>query len=158
MDPLEYAHKAGNHELLVRVDTTLGLLLGGRSQDSSDKCKDIEAAANDHLAALGSYGVKQMNLDTLARLIQAYDALTPRLQAARATTKSAGQALDAAFDRADGILNNGLDNLMLQYEDGHPDFYRDYTNARIVRAHAGGRGNGNAEAPAPAPATAAVTG
>ncbi len=97
------------------MSTTLSILLAGRGQDSSDKCKDI-------LAALADYGVTQADLDELSGLIAAFDALAPKPQAARASAKSAGQALDAAFDRADGLLNNGFDKLMLQFEDRHPDF------------------------------------
>ena len=57
--------------------------------------------------------------------------------------------VDEAFDRADGIVNNGLDNLMLQFEDTHPDFFRDYTNARIIIDRPGGHGNGGTPPPAP---------
>src|ERR1017187_4487982 len=91
-----YAHKAGNHELLTRVDTTLSILTGGRGKDSSDKCKDILAAATANLASLGDYNVTQPDLDSLKALIDAYNELAPQPQVARATAKSAGQALDAA--------------------------------------------------------------
>ncbi len=41
-----HAHVAGNNQLLTRVATTLSILLAGRGQDSSDKCRDILAAAS----------------------------------------------------------------------------------------------------------------
>lgn len=144
-----YAHKINNHELLTRVDTTLSILTGGRGQNSSDKCKDILSAATANLTVLGDYDVKQADLDNLSQLIDAYNQLAPAPQVARATGKSASQALDAAFDKADGILNNGLDNLMLKYEDTNPDFFRDYMNARQIVDIPGGRGTGPKPAPAP---------
>ena len=145
-----YAHAAGNNELLTRVDTTLSILLGGRGQDSSDKCKDILAAATANLSVLADYGVQQADLDELSGRIAAFDALAPKPQAARASAKSAGQALDAAFDRADGLLNNGLDKLLLKFEDNHPDFFRDYQNARTIIDLPGAR---NHAAPPPPPPT-----
>jgi hypothetical protein len=57
--------------------------------------------------------------------------------------------MEASFDGADGILNNRLDNLMLKFEDTQPDFFRDYTNARIIIDRRGGHG-GN---PPPTPPT-----
>ncbi len=147
-----YAHEAGNHELLVRVDTTLTLLLSGRGQDSHSKCEDIHSAATANLAALGDFGVTQAGLDNLQQLLDDYEELLPLPQVAIGSAKGVGQAIDAALDRIDGILNNGLDNLMLQYEDTHPDFYRDYTNARIIIDRPGGHGNGNNPTPPPTPA------
>ena len=150
-----YAHETGNHELLVRVDTTLTLLTSGRGQDSYSKCEDIHSAATANLAALGDYGVAQAGLDNLQQLLDDYEELLPQPQVAIGSAKSAGQAIDASLDRMDGILNNGLDNLMLKYEDSNPDFYRDYTNARIIIDRPGGHGNG--ASPTPAPTLAAAT-
>ena len=59
-------------------------------------------------------------------------------------------------DRADGILNNGLDNLMLRFEETQPDFFRDYTNARIIIDRPGGHGNSNPPTP-PTPPIPAKT-
>jgi hypothetical protein len=147
-----YAHKVGNHELLTRVETTLSILLGGRGKDSRDKCADILSAATANLAALADYDVKQPDLDNLNQRIGEFDALSPQPQVALGEAKGAGQAMDATFDRADGILNNGLDNLMLKFEDTNPDFFRDYTNARIIIDRPGGHGNGNPPPTPPAPA------
>lgn len=147
-----YAHAVGNHELLVRVDTTLSLLLSGRHQDSRDKCDDILTAATANLAALGDYAVAQADLDNLLQLLEDYEDLVPQPQLAIGAAKGVGQAIDAALDRLDGILNNGLDNLMLKYEDPNPDFYRDYTNARIIIDRPGGHGNGGTPPP-PTPPT-----
>ena len=59
-------------------------------------------------------------------------------------------AQDVAFDRADGILNSGLNNLMLRFEETQPDFFRDYTNVRLIIDRPGGHGNGSPPTP-PAP-------
>jgi len=146
-----YAHKASDNQMLTRVDTTLGTLRGGRGQDSRDKCSDILDAATANLAALADYEIKQADLDNLEQLIGDYDELAPQPRNAIGSAKGAGQASDAAFDRADGILNNGIDKLMLKYEDTNPDFFRDYTNARIIIDRPGGRGNGNGNNPPPSP-------
>ena len=146
-----YAHSVGNHELLTRVDTTPSILLGGRGKDSRDKCTDILDAATANLAALADYAVTQPDLDNLQQLIADFDELATAPQLAIGSAKSAGQAMDAAFDKIDGILNNGIDNLTLKYEDTNPDFFRDYTNARIIIDRPGGHGNGGTP-PTPPPA------
>jgi hypothetical protein len=163
------AHATGDHELLVRVDTTMTLLLSGRGQDTYSKCEDILAAANANFsgpasvskkagakpaatakADLADYGVSRPDLENLQQLLEDYEELLPQPQVAIGSAKSIGQAIDAALDRLDGILNHGLDNLMLKYENLNPDFYRDYTNARIVIDRPGGHGNGRNPTPPPA--------
>ena len=148
-----YAHDVGNHELLVRVDTTLTLLLSGRGQDSYSKCEDILEAATANLASLGDFAVTQAVLDNLQQLLEDYDELLPQPQVTIGSNKSVGQAIDASLERITGILENGLDNLMLKFEDTNPDFYNDYTNARIIIDRPGGHGNGNAPTPPTTPTT-----
>lgn len=108
------------------------------------------------LSWLSDYDVKQADLDRPQQLIVDHDELAPQPQVAIGSAKGAGQAMDAAFDRADGVLNNGIDKLMLKYEDTNPDFFRDYRNARMIidrpGGHGNGNGNGNGTASAP-PAT-----
>ena len=58
-------------------------------------------------------------------------------------------AQDAVFDHADGILNNGLGNLLLRFEETQSDFFRDYTNARLIIDRPGGQGNGTTPTPPP---------
>ena len=147
-----YAHDVANHELLVRVTTTLTALMSGRGQDSYDKCEDILSAATANLTVLTDNAVVQADLDDLQRLLDEFEELLPQPRVAISSAKSTGQAIDASLDRIDGILNNGLDNLMLKFEDTNPDFYNDYTNARIIIDHPGGHGNGGNPTP-PAPPT-----
>jgi hypothetical protein len=144
-----YAHEVGNHELLVRVTTTLTALMSRRGQDSYDKCEDILSAATANLTVLADNAVVQADLDNLQSLLDDFDELLPQPRVAIGSLKSTGQALDASLDRIDGILNNGLDNLMLKFEDTNPDFYNDYTNARIIIDRPGGHGNGDDPTPPP---------
>lgn len=144
-----YAHKAGNHELLTRVDTSLSILMGGRGQDSRDKCADILAAATANLAALADYEVKQADLDSLNALITAFDVWLPATKVALGKLKTAGQKLEALFDQGDGLLNNSLDKLMLKFEDSNPDFFHDYMTAREITDLPGGHHTGNPPPPPP---------
>jgi inorganic pyrophosphatase len=146
-----HAHDVGDHQLLVRVDTNPTLLMSGRGQDTHSKCADILDAATANLAALADFDVTQADLNHLEQLLEEYEELLPQPQVAIGSAKGAGQAMDAALDRIDGILNNGLDNLMLKFEDTQPDFYRDYTNARIIIDRPGGHSNGDSPTPPPAP-------
>jgi hypothetical protein len=147
-----YAYQAENRELFTRVDTKLSILMGGRGKDSRDKCSDILTAATENLAHLAEFEVTQEDLDELKGLIDDYDELAPQPQLVKGKIKGTGQMIEAAFDRADGILTNALDNLMLRFEKPQPAFFRDYMNARTIIDRPGGHGNGEPEAPTP-PAT-----
>ena len=151
-----YAYHVENRELLTRVDTTLSVLMGGRGKDSRDKCADILAAGTENLSALGEFQVTQEDLDELKGLIDDYDELAPQPQLVKGQIKGTGQMIEAAFDRADGILTNGLDKLMLRFEESQPAFFRDYMNARMIVDRPGGYSNGEPETPA-SPATGPAT-
>jgi hypothetical protein len=148
-----YAHDVGNKELLVRVDTNLTLLTSGRGQDSHDKCADILAAATANLAALADYNVTQASLAALQQLLDDYELLLPQPRVTIGSIKGVGQAIDASLERIEGILTQGLDKLMLQYEDSQPAFFNEYTNARIIIDLPGNHGNGDNPTPPPAPPT-----
>jgi hypothetical protein len=153
-----YAFRVGNHELLTRTETNMAILLRGRGKDSRDKCSDILAAGTANLLVLADFNLTQEDLTELKKLIDAYDALAPRPQLVKGQIKGAGQAIDIAFDKADGILNNGLDKLMLAYEDKQPEFFRDYLNARVIIDRPASHTNGNGEQTAAAGTlTAAAT-
>src|SRR5581483_8215858 len=105
---------------------SISILLGGRGEDSRDKCRDILEAAKENITALGDYGTKDGDPAKLQRLIEDFEILMPQPRMAQTTGKSHSQAVDNAFDRADGILNNQLDKLTLQFEDTSPAFFLDY--------------------------------
>src|SRR5581483_9366040 len=73
-----YAAKSNNHALLTRADTSISILLGGRGEDSRDKCRDILEAAKENITALGDYGTKDGDPAKLQRLIEDFEILMPQ--------------------------------------------------------------------------------
>lgn len=135
--------------MLTRTDPNLSILLGGRAKDSSDKCKDILSAAKANFSMLADFNVTQAKVTKLEELIADFDKLIPKPTAKRAKRKGLNEAADLAVDHADGVLNNGLDKLMLDFEESNPQFFRDYWNARVIIDRAGGHASPNAKPPTP---------
>ena len=51
------------------------------------------------------------------------------------------------IDLGDGLLTDQLDKLVLQFKDSEPEFYNNYTNARVIVDNASGRDSGEGAQP-----------
>ncbi|MFZ4594994.1 MAG: hypothetical protein ACOYOF_12105 [Verrucomicrobiaceae bacterium] len=88
-------------------------------------------------------------LKSLAARITAYSLLVVSPTSAVARRKTVTDAIPIALRRADELLDDGLDRLMLQWKDSHRTFYNAYQNARQVIE----RGNRSTPAPEPTETT-----
>lgn len=96
----------------------------------------IEAAGN-HITQLPDYGVSQPKLD---ELIELRDQLVYRLGSTRdalVIRKSLTANLDLLVKEIDGLLKNTIDKLVLVLKADFPQFFLQYTAARVVVDHKG---------------------
>jgi hypothetical protein len=131
-----------NRELAARVDFSRSDLVSGRDVDSAEHCANIHAAATAHLTAVKPYGVTAVKLTALKEKIEAYTASLPNPRVSIVSGKSATKNLVAEFKAADELLNEGLDNLVRQFQDEEPAFVADYFSARTIVDNASRSENG----------------
>lgn len=80
-----------------------------------------------------------------------YRTLVTSPTSARTQRKGITEEIEAQFGRADELLEDGPDKLILQFRESAPAFFRDYQNARAIQDRGGGRGD---EPAPPAPPSA----
>ena len=150
-----YAVKEGDYELATRANYSRSDIVDGREAEVVNRCRDIHAAANENVAALGDYGVTATKLTKLKNKTDAFAGLQPKPRQRIAQRRAATDTLVRRFSTADGILGNRLDKLVLQFRDSAPDFFTEYRTARSIVDNPGGRRtNGDVETngtPAPQP-------
>lgn len=112
----------------------------------------VLASGNDHLSALGDYGIVQSDLDNLAALRQQLGETIGTPRNAIIDRKQETQAIADLIDALDDVLRDHLDRLVEVLKPAHPDFYGRYKTARIIVDYKGKKhdahgpeGDGNAE-------------
>ncbi|MEK7677730.1 MAG: hypothetical protein AAB676_18020 [Verrucomicrobiota bacterium] len=115
-------------------------LMGGRDTASASKCQIILDAARDNAASLVGY-LKDVTdaLDTLENKIKAYGKSIIKPTEARKTAKGATEKLKKEFETADGLLEERLDKLVVQFKSSAPVFLTAYQSARETTANAATR-------------------
>lgn len=144
-----YAINQADKELAEKVKFSVTDLLAGKDTESSKRCTGIYTIAQASLAAIADYGVTAEKVDNLNILIGAYDGLLVGPQTAKAKIKTITAQLATEFDKADELLNDHLDKLMVQFKTSQPAFYSDYANARNIIDSGGGHASPPPTPPAP---------
>ena len=121
-----------------------------RYRDSvvAQRCQDVHDLANGVLASLADYGVDAAKLTAFQARINAYltENTAPRL--AITARKNATAVIEELVEETLTMLNRRMDPLMQGFANTHPEFHRQYTDARII-VDLGGTGDGEDVPPAP---------
>ena len=127
-----YAMQHHNLELAAKVDYSYSDLFYGRDSASGDRCQIVHNMASDHLAALAPFGVTEEKLEELQEKIDAYAPTIPKPRHAITSCATVTEQVEEEFAAADKLVNEGLDKLIVQFQGTAPQFYADYTNARVI--------------------------
>lgn len=129
---MAYATDQENGALYEAVNYSLSEIKYASDTAAHDRAQRISNEVKAILPSLADYGISRSDLTALQNAITAYAALLPAPRTAKSTSKAATTGLVVVFRSADGILKNKLDKMMVQFTEDDPDFYRVYTNARMI--------------------------
>ena len=123
-----------NAELAERMSISVTSILRASDKDAADLCQNIHAAAATAPTsiALTPYGVKPAKIKALQDAINAFSDTAPKPRLKIKGRKSVTGQLDAEIRAADRLLSEGLDLMVDQFAEEHPEFVADYKNARAV--------------------------
>lgn len=96
------------------------------------RCQPVADAANTHIASLGDYGVTAADVTVLQGLIDAYLVLVQQPRNVVTARKGATSEIGMLIRDTHKLLTRRMDMLMRRYTLSAPEFYRQYTNARII--------------------------
>jgi hypothetical protein len=127
-----------NGDLAAQVDLTRSDFVYGRDTIAADNGDAIYALASTHSTDLANYGIDSSHQTAIYDATQAYREALTRPREVIAASAAATEQLDAAFDTADDLLKNQLDNLAEIFRTSQPAFYLQYQNAREIVDSGGG--------------------
>ncbi|HMJ06556.1 MAG TPA: hypothetical protein VK474_09905 [Chthoniobacterales bacterium] len=145
-DLVAQAEALNSQDELDRISTSL---LDDHAQMLYERILEARDAAP---AIAGKYGLKtgleDKLLDPLLSAILAYGAVVQSPRSAIIRRAGARAGIEAELRRLQSIFKDDLDNLIVQFEDDHAGFVRDYFNSRKIIDRGGGGGKGEPPAPA----------
>lgn len=99
--------------------------------------------------ALADYGLNAAKLSAFENRIDTYASIAEAPRSSIAARKTLTAQIAEEVEKTDDLLKSVLDRLLQQFKTTHPNFFRDYFNARIIVDRPGGLSA--AEVPAPTP-------
>lgn len=127
-----YASDKADLSLKARVNITGTSIERSRGSETLAICQEVYNEALALIDQLGSYGIKQNDMDDFLNSINAFSALLPAPRTAISERKGATDELAKLLSRTDIILKEKLDKLMNKFKLSNPEFFRLYFDARII--------------------------
>lgn len=103
-----------------------------RDSAVAQRCQHVADSANAHIASLADYGVTAADVTALQTRIDAYLVLVQQPRNVITARKGATSEIGLLVRDTQKLLTRRLDMLMRRFVVSAPEFYRQYTNARII--------------------------
>ena len=126
------ADRTSNEVLAAKVNFSESALRGQRDQQQLITGRKIANLAEENLDGLISAGITIDHVSALREQTEQFEALLPVNRISVAERKAANAHLKVLFKRADKLLKNRLDRMMIRYETEDPAFFAAYENARMI--------------------------
>jgi len=127
-----YADDTHNYELLEKMQISETNILYDRDEKVVPYCIDIYNAGITNLAALTPYNITGTMLADFSASITAYEMLNQKPGLVRVERKTLNANIDQTMTEIDDILNKHIDNQMRSFRLAQPDFFTNFTNARVI--------------------------
>ncbi|NOU17119.1 MAG: hypothetical protein HOO91_06125 [Bacteroidales bacterium] len=126
------ATRTGNKNLQADMKHSLSDLQGMRDGRLVALSAHVISIIRENATALKDYSVTEESATMLDSLCSSFSSRlsTPRVVVSE--RKAANESLDDLFGKADDILQNVIDKLMVPYKTSKPDFYSAYKSARKI--------------------------
>jgi hypothetical protein len=140
-----YASENKLSDLIMELEMNERDILQCKETDADDYCQHVHELALVHKEGLSDQGVTVEELDAHQQSIDQFSDLIGKPRTVTTNRVVTRSKVDLAFDEADDVLHNILDNLALRLEAKDADFYGAWQSARMVIATGGGGSKDKAE-------------
>ena len=127
-----YATSVNNTALKTTCSISESNLINAKDADLGNMCMNIYTAIQPFIGSMAAWNVNATTLATLNTDITTFAALVGTPQGQISTQNAAAAAIDAQINILQGILENTIDTLMVQFKTSHAPFFNAYTSARII--------------------------
>ncbi|MHB8260718.1 MAG: carboxypeptidase-like regulatory domain-containing protein [Bacteroidia bacterium] len=125
-----YAASVSNTTLKTICSVTETSLVYSKGADLPSKCRNIYTAVQPFIGSMSDWNATAATLLAFDGDITTFEGLVGTPQAQISTQHAAVGAIDAQITTIDGILEDTLDTLMVQFKTTHAAFYDGYFSAR----------------------------
>lgn len=129
---MAFATVNNDNGLAESMDISRSELNRYRDSVVAQRCQTVHDAADANIAALAAYGVLPADVTALQALIDTYIALIPQPRNMITARKGATAEIGALVRDTMKLLNRRVDRLMMQFNYSHPEFVKQYFDARII--------------------------
>jgi hypothetical protein len=127
-----YANVLGNNKLADSVFYSADQLNRCRDTILVDRLELVHNIVTNHIDDLSDYGIVQNDLDELKVLTENFIALCEDPREAITNRARATSQLGELFKKADSLLKQRLDKLIVLFKSGQADFWQQFKNARKI--------------------------
>lgn len=127
-----YAAVSDNPVLADKVKITTSELHNCREAEVEALVTPVITEARNNLANLTDYMLTEDMIVEVETSLDNFKALIGQPRTIRNKAFAAKTVLNDLFDEANNLLNKQLDKLMIRFKFTDPDFYEEYTRARII--------------------------
>ena len=129
---LAYANIVNNKNLGEAFNFSKSSLKLGKDKEIYKRCKLIAESADTIKDKLGDYNVSIAQVKLLGDAVKDYYDIINAPRDTRQSSKTSKEEMMVLHDECDRILEEVIDKLMLTYKASQPDFYLEYSNARVI--------------------------
>lgn len=129
---MAWAEATGDEGLAEEMNIFASELLKYRDSAVAQRCQGVRNAANTNVASLVDYGVTAAEITELQQRIDAYLVLVQQPRNVVIARKGATSEIGLLVRDTQKLLTRRMDMLMRRFVVSAPEFYRQYTNARII--------------------------
>jgi len=126
------ATRTGNKSLQAEMNYPLSDLQYMRDGKLIALSAQVSGVIRENVSALNEYSVTEESAAMLDSLCGRFSSGSSAPRVAISERKAANESLDDLFGKADDILKNVIDRLMVPYKTSNPDFYSAYKSARKI--------------------------
>lgn len=127
-----FARLAENHELKRMVDFSPSTLKNMSDTELRSMCSMVSRTATSVLVELKDYGTTVADINILEKEIEDYGNIIMEPRKALSTRAKATAHMVDLFPKADRILKERMDKILMLFKAKQPDFYAEYFNARRI--------------------------
>jgi hypothetical protein len=131
------AAASGDVLMKNKLDFSKSDFLRGGGQYTLQQVDLILNYANDHIAALDDFGIKQAHIDELTSLRQQLGVVIGSPREAIINRRNETLQIRQSIDEIDNLLRDHLDPLTEVLKTGSPAFYKRFKAARVIVDHKG---------------------
>ena len=127
-----YASQIKDMGLKAKFDFSRSELAKGNEKEVYNRCMNIAVSAEPILDKLLAFNIPADQLTILKQTASVFDKLISAPREVRKSDKSIKEEMVAIYDECDILLDERLDRMMQIYQESYPDFFLEYSNARVI--------------------------